>query len=128
MPLKQCMDDKEEAKNIPALIEAVFEGEVMPLFPDIKIREEGIRMLPHDRENFFYDGLEYLHLAVSKAGGDETRDLDVFTVSVPVGEFYGVMEETLLEVEVIVEFVKNPFERFHHSFFPKMVFLRSPSS
>ena len=63
-------------------------------------------VFPHDREDLFDNRLEEADLPISKTGSEESGDLNITGILIPVGDLYGVMQEPFLKIILLVKPVK----------------------
>jgi hypothetical protein len=73
------------------------------MFAEAELMKEIRGAVPHEREDLFDDRFEEPDFPIGKAGGEESGDLDVTRIPVPVGELYGVMKEPFLEIILLVK-------------------------
>jgi hypothetical protein len=75
--------------------------------------EEISRAFPHDRKNSFDNRFEEPDLPIGKAGSEESGDLDIKGIPVPMGELYGIMEKPFPEIICPVKPVECPLQPRH---------------
>jgi hypothetical protein len=67
------------------------------------MHKEVMRTFSHAGEDLFDNRLEESDFSIGKTGSEESCDLDITGISVPVRELYGVMQKPFLKIILFVK-------------------------
>ena len=97
--LKEHMQHEEEAEDVFIPVEPVlYSMKKTGMSDEAELLQKISRAFPHDGEDLLDNRLEEADFSISKAGGEESGELDIMSILIPVGELYGVMQEPLLKI------------------------------
>ena len=76
------------------------------MFAETELMKEIRGGFSHGGEDLFDNRLEEADLPISKTGSEESCDLNITGIAVPVRELYGVMQKSFPKIILLVKPVK----------------------
>jgi hypothetical protein len=102
--LEHSTQNEKQAEDVLISVEPVLNPVEKPYMPgNAEMHKEVMRTFAHNRKDLLDNSLEDSDFPVSKTGSEESCDLDITGISVPVREIYGVVQKPFLKIILLVK-------------------------